>query len=107
MPYSLPDPDVETEAAITTKIIRQLKNVTGPAHVAFFLIGEAACFLRELHLVSGEYDKNIVRGVARGRLNEIRFLRPRITLDCDAFWDTLRHMDPADLSTAQVRMLFA
>jgi hypothetical protein len=104
--YSLPDQDSDTGPTLTTKLSRQLIRVLGPAHCAFFLIGEAACILREGSRFATDEQKLDIREVARQRLYQVRYQCTGISLDCRAFWDVMIAQTLEDLTTPRLKALF-
>lgn len=106
IPYSLPDHDGDTGPIITTKLSRQLTRVLGPAHCAFFLIGEAACILREGSRFATDEQKPDIQEVARQRLYQVQYQCTGISLDCRAFWDVMMAQAPGDLTTPRLKSLF-
>jgi hypothetical protein len=92
---------------VVNQTLDNVKGLTSPAHCAFVLIGEAACFLREgVREASSEELKTAVRGVAQNRIRDVQNRCSGITLDCDAFWEILSSRSPEALTTQAMHQLF-
>jgi hypothetical protein len=97
---------VRPVTTVVTNTLNYVKRLATPAHCAFVLIGETACFLREGIRLATEDLKPAVRNVAHQRLQEIGIRCPNLTVMHDVLWDIFNTLSPDDLGTPSLRRLF-
>jgi len=111
LPHSLPADltitSQETSGQVS-RILKSIKMLGNPGHVALFLIAESACVLRWEPVLSSGEPPNVSEQLlqfARERLEAISREAPDVDIATDALWDILRSYSPQDLTTPKLTLL--